>query len=70
MNDHMSTLDRKGGEDTVTEIDSAATPPAQRTRRTGYLDVLIQGMALFSDGYNIQVVGYMLTVLAKLWVFS
>lgn len=66
MNDHQSPLDQKGGENIVTEVDSSATPPAQRTRRTGYLDVLIQGVALFSDGYNIQVVGYMLTVLAKL----
>lgn len=38
--------------------------PGQRT--PGQLDVLVQGVALFSDGYNIQIIGYMNTVLAKL----
>jgi len=28
--------------------------------------VLVQGIALFSDGYNVQVIGYMNPVLAKL----
>lgn len=32
------------------------------------LDVLIQGVALFSDGYNIQIIGYMNSILAKLLV--
>ncbi|KAG8670853.1 hypothetical protein FPOAC1_004087 [Fusarium poae] len=36
-------------------------------REAGKLDVLIQGVALFSDGYNIQIIGYMNTVLAKLY---
>jgi hypothetical protein len=35
-------------------------------RKAGKLDVFIQGVALFSDGYNIQIAGYMNTVLAKL----
>jgi hypothetical protein len=35
-------------------------------RKLGKLDVFIQGVALFSDGYNIQIAGYMNTILAKL----
>ena len=35
-------------------------PPA------GPWTVLVQGVALFSDGYNVQVIGYMNTVLGKL----
>lgn len=35
-------------------------------RTVGKLDVFIQGVALFSDGYNIQIAGYMNTILAKL----
>ncbi|KAJ5128175.1 hypothetical protein N7448_008954 [Penicillium atrosanguineum] len=63
----MSPLALKVMDDTVTRVEASATPPAKRTRHTSYLDVLVQGVALFSDGYNIQVVGYMLTVLAKLY---
>jgi hypothetical protein len=37
-------------------------------RVPGKLDVLTQGVALFSDGYNIQIIGYMNTVLTKLYV--
>lgn len=29
-------------------------------------NVLVQGVALFSDGYNLQIIGYMETVMAKL----
>lgn len=29
-------------------------------------NVLVQGVALFSDGYNVQIIGYMETVMAKL----
>ncbi|POR33123.1 hypothetical protein TPAR_06649 [Tolypocladium paradoxum] len=36
-------------------------------RRVGKLDVLVQGVALFSDGYNIQIIGYMNSVLARLY---
>lgn len=39
-------------------------PPA---RKASALDVLVQGAALFSDGYNIQIIGYMNSVLAKLY---
>lgn len=39
--------------------------PDQRTVST--LDVLVQGVALFSDGYNVQIMGYMTTVMKKLY---
>ncbi|KAK2025672.1 MFS general substrate transporter [Colletotrichum zoysiae] len=41
--------------------------PQAPIRTAGKLDVLIQGVALFSDGYNIQIIGYMNTVLTKLY---
>lgn len=49
-------------------LDSASSSDSQTpaTRPAGKLDVLVQGVALFSDGYNIQVIGYMNSVLAKL----
>ena len=52
-------------------VDSASSSDGQAVaapagRQPGKLDVLIQGVALFSDGYNIQVIGYMNQVLAKL----
>ncbi|EXA32631.1 hypothetical protein NW761_012471 [Fusarium oxysporum] len=47
---------------------SAKTETNEPVKRTpGQLDVLVQGVALFSDGYNIQIIGYMNTVLAKLY---
>lgn len=60
-------LDLKDSNVKVTSADNSSessevTPP----RKAGKLDVLIQGVALFSDGYNIQVIGYMNSILAKL----
>ncbi|KAH8647395.1 major facilitator superfamily domain-containing protein [Xylariales sp. PMI_506] len=49
----------------VSAEDESEIPQLQR--RVGKLDVLIQGAALFSDGYNIQIIAYMNTVLAKLY---
>ncbi|KAJ5245804.1 metabolite transport [Penicillium chermesinum] len=68
MSDHqMSSHAVKGIDDTITQVEVPEGPVVKRTRQTSYLDVLVQGVALFSDGYNIQVIGYMLTVLAKLY---
>ncbi|KAK1984887.1 major facilitator superfamily domain-containing protein [Colletotrichum cereale] len=47
--------------------DVSSQEPEAPARTAGKLDVLIQGVALFSDGYNIQIIGYMNTVLAKLY---
>jgi hypothetical protein len=54
------------GSDSDGPCQSDVSPMAPRP--AGKLDVLIQGVALFSDGYNIQIIGYMNTVLAKLYV--
>ncbi|KAF5985509.1 glycerophosphoinositol transporter [Fusarium bulbicola] len=51
--------------DASISADTDTIEPSQRT--PGQLDVLVQGVALFSDGYNIQIIGYMNTVLAKLY---
>lgn len=48
------------------ESDMASSQEPTPARTAGKLDVLVQGVALFSDGYNIQIIGYMNTVLAKL----
>lgn len=57
----------KGPETKITGSDSSSDVPAGPTpRNAGKLDVLVQGVALFSDGYNIQVIGYMNSILAKL----
>lgn len=37
------------------------------TRLSSITMVLVSGLALFSDGYNAQIIGYMDTVLAKLY---
>ena len=54
----------------VVGVDSASSSDSQTVvpsgRQAGKMDVLVQGVALFSDGYNIQVIGYMNSVLAKL----
>lgn len=47
------------------EQDEQATPPPVSKARS-IMVVLVGGMALFSDGYNGQMVGYMNPVLAKL----
>ncbi|KAF6798833.1 hypothetical protein CMUS01_15687 [Colletotrichum musicola] len=49
------------------ERDDASSQDQAPARTAGKLDVLIQGVALLSDGYNIQIIGYMNTVLAKLY---
>lgn len=57
----------KGPDMKVTSSDSSSDVPAAPTpRKAGKLDVLVQGVALFSDGYNIQIIGYMNSILAKL----
>ncbi|KAH6969283.1 major facilitator superfamily domain-containing protein, partial [Fusarium avenaceum] len=51
-------------DDSVSGVPDTNEPPQ---RIPGKLDVLTQGVALFSDGYNIQIIGYMNTVLTKLY---
>ncbi|KAG5986000.1 hypothetical protein E4U43_005742, partial [Claviceps pusilla] len=52
-------IDHSGEQD-----EQATPPPVSKTR--SIMVVLVGGMALFSDGYNGQMVGYMNPVLAKL----
>ncbi|KAL0939821.1 uncharacterized protein CTRU02_206431 [Colletotrichum truncatum] len=47
--------------------DASSQEQTSPARTPGKFDVLVQGVALFSDGYNIQIIGYMNTVLAKLY---
>lgn len=54
-------------DDSVSGVPDTNEPPQ---RIPGKLDVLTQGVALFSDGYNIQIIGYMNTVLTKLYVVN
>ncbi|CAK7205775.1 hypothetical protein SEUCBS139899_008554 [Sporothrix eucalyptigena] len=43
------------------------TAIGQITKRTSITTVLVSGVALFSDGYNAQIIGYMNLILAKLY---
>jgi hypothetical protein len=48
---------------------SSSSQPSQKAKQTAPVsawNVLAQGIALFSDGYNVQIMGYMQTVMAKL----
>lgn len=61
--------DVKESQATVQSTDASSQEvPVVPARKAGKLDVLIQGVALFSDGYNIQIIGYMNSILAKLYV--
>ncbi|KAK9491674.1 major facilitator superfamily domain-containing protein [Lipomyces doorenjongii] len=50
-------------------VSSSSQPPqkAKPTAPVSAWNVLVQGIALFSDGYNVQIMGYMETVMAKLY---
>ncbi|KAK8075967.1 glycerophosphoinositol permease 1 [Apiospora phragmitis] len=65
LNSSEMTYPPSSSDGAVATDAGATAPPAQRP--AGKIDVLIQGVALFSDGYNIQIIGYMNTVLAKLY---
>ncbi|KAK7457098.1 hypothetical protein VKT23_010400 [Stygiomarasmius scandens] len=45
----------------------SSRPDASISKWSSILSVLVAGMALFSDGYNIQIIGYMNSVLTKLY---
>lgn len=52
--------------DSCADVSSQQDESQTSLRKPGKMDVLVQGVALFSDGYNIQIIGYMNSVLAKL----
>ena len=45
-------------------------PSASKPWTSSFLRASVGGLALFSDGYNIQIIGYMNPVLAKLSVLE
>lgn len=50
---------------------SSGNDEAKETETSPSLtDVVIQGVALFSDGYNVQIISYMNLIMAKLSVSS
>jgi hypothetical protein len=51
---------------TEPNVSVAQTPANLKTAPAGSWTVLVQGVALFSDGYNVQIIGYMNVILAKL----
>jgi hypothetical protein len=57
------------------QVDAVAEPVSEGSsevteqpakKEVSALNVFIQGVALFSDGYNVQIIGYMQSVLAVL----
>ncbi|KAK8109242.1 glycerophosphoinositol permease 1 [Apiospora sp. TS-2023a] len=64
---NSSETTNSSSSDDVVAPAGVEAPATAAQRPAGKIDVLIQGVALFSDGYNIQIIGYMNTVLAKLY---
>jgi len=65
----MSEQDSKQldvAETAVSSTGSEIETPNQRKSKGSVVNVLVQGVALFSDGYNVQIMGYMQSVMAKL----
>lgn len=50
----------------IQQASESDASPVIRAPPAGSWTVLVQGVALFSDGYNVQIIGYMNTVFAKL----
>ncbi|RDW67025.1 hypothetical protein BP5796_09774 [Coleophoma crateriformis] len=69
MADKMETAvnDTEVAASDLSQKQQSVEEPTTQTGETSVLNVLVQGVALFSDGYNVQVIGYMETVLAKLY---
>jgi hypothetical protein len=62
---------RQDDKDTYLEESAVELPPAtvsRITRISSILTVLVSGVALFSDGYNAQVIGYMEPLFSDLYV--
>lgn len=53
--------------DNAVDLKDEQVVPRPVSKASSVLMVLVGGLALFSDGYNAQIVGYMNTVLAKLY---
>lgn len=68
----MSAMIEKNQTEVVSQgVDSLKTSRADSIdaapeHKSNVVNVLVQGVALFSDGYNVQIMGYMNSVLAVL----
>ncbi|PVH74693.1 MFS general substrate transporter [Cadophora sp. DSE1049] len=66
----MSEQDSKQvdiAETAVSSTESNNGVPITKKSKASVVNVLVQGVALFSDGYNVQIMGYMQSVMAKLY---
>jgi hypothetical protein len=53
------TIDQKDSYAEATGVNLPAAAVTRITRVSSILSVLVAGIALFSDGYNAQIIGYM-----------
>ncbi|OAQ60125.1 metabolite transport protein [Pochonia chlamydosporia 170] len=53
--------------ETISDLKDEQVVPQPVSKASSVMMVLVGGLALFSDGYNAQIVGYMNTVLAELY---
>jgi MFS family permease len=62
---HVQGLDEHNGERKLSQVDDIAV--VKITKVSSILMVLISGLALFSDGYNAQIIGYMNPLFKQLY---
>lgn len=61
-----SVDDEKRGHPDATGMELPPATVARITRISSIMTVLVSGIALFSDGYNAQIIGYMEPLLSDL----
>jgi MFS family permease len=62
---YIAAHDLVEAEPTMSDIDAQTT--AKITRTSSIIMVLVSGLALFSDGYNAQIIGYMNPLFKQLY---
>jgi MFS family permease len=62
---HIQALDEHDGDRKLSQVDDIAV--AKITKVSSIFMVLISGLALFSDGYNAQIIGYMNPLFKQLY---
>jgi MFS family permease len=65
MDPHVDDVHDHNGERTPSVVDDAVV--AKITKTSSVIMVLISGLALFSDGYNAQIIGYMNPLFKELY---
>ena len=63
----QEAVDRESSNDKVTIVGLSSEALAKITKTSSIMTVLVGGLALFSDGYNAQIIGYMNPLLAQLY---